>query len=34
MKEDYKRIEEMIGRCEDTEELKKIIHTMISSRGK
>ena len=34
MKEDYKRIEEMIGRCEDTEELKKIIHTMISGRGK
>ena len=27
MKEDYKRIEEMIGRCEDAEELKNIIHT-------
>ena len=34
MKEGNKRTEELIGRCEDTEELKKIIHTMISSRGK
>ena len=34
MKEGNKRTEELIGRCEDTEELKKIIHTMISGRGK
>lgn len=34
VKESNKRTEELIGRCEDTEELKKIIHTMISSRGK
>lgn len=34
MKENDKRIEELIERCEDTEELKIIIHTMISTRGK
>ena len=34
VKESDKRTEELIGRCEDTEELKKIIYTMISSRGK
>ena len=34
MKEDNKRMEELIGRCEDAEELKNVIHTMISGRGK
>lgn len=34
MKQNNKEIEELIGRCEDAEELKNVIHTMISGRGK